>query len=189
MTASSESTPTADLDLLRRMTLGDTAALGDFHDRHAGTLFALSLRILNDAAEAEDVVQDTLLQIWEKAVVFDPEQGRPLAWAITLARNKAIDRLRTSQRRARLLEEAGLENDCATEPDAAQAAHTGEQGGLVRAALRGLPTEQRRVIEMAFFGGLSQSEIAEAIAEPLGTVKARIRRGMLRLRDELEPKL
>jgi RNA polymerase sigma-70 factor, ECF subfamily len=177
-----------DLELLRAMAGGDTAALGTFYDRHVSTLFAFAYRMLNDRREAEDVVQEVLLQIWEKSAAFDAAHGRPLAWAIAITRNRAIDRLRSAQRRARILDESSADirpddGGFATAPD--ELAGTGETARLVRAALSELPPEQRRAIEMSFFGGLSQSEIAAELNEALGTVKARIRRGMLRLRDAL----
>ena len=185
----SEPNPSIELDLLRRIAAGESPALGKFYDLHAGTLFALAFRILSDAKEAEDVVQEALLQLWQKAGSFDAAQGRPLAWVLALTRNKAIDRLRAAQRRARLAEEAGAEVLLEAELPGATGAdivHAGEQAELVRGALRQLPTEQRRAIEMAFYGGLSQTEIAAALNEPLGTIKARIRRGMGKLREELE---
>ena len=182
--------PHADTELLARIAAGDSAALGLFYDAHANILFGLALRILHDHKEAEDVLQEVFVQVWDKASVFNPAQGRPLAWVITLTRNKAIDRLRSAQRRFRLLEEVGEEaglGEMSAEPSPGEAAGAGEQAGLVCAALQRLPAEQQRVIELAFFHGLTQTEIAAALHEPLGTIKARIRRGMLRLRAELEP--
>ena len=180
----------SDVELVRRVALGDSAALGELYDAHATLLFSFAYRILNDHKEAEDALQDVFVQVWHKAGAFDPAQGRPLSWMLTLTRNKAIDRLRSTQRRARLLEEAGAQispEEESASPTAAELAGSGEQARLVRAALERLPGEQRRAIEMAFFGGLSQTEIAATLNEPLGTIKARIRRGMLKLREELEP--
>ena len=189
----SEAAPTADLDLLRRIAAGDSGALGQFYDSHAPTLFALACRILTDAKEAEDVLQDVFLQLWNRAAAFDSAQGRPLAWVLTLTRNKAIDRLRATKRRqSRLVPETETEtvedypSPSISAPDAARAS---EQGELVRSALAGLPGDQRRAIELAFFDGLTQTEIAAVLNEPLGTIKARIRRGMLKLRTELEQRL
>lgn len=184
--------PVTDTELLGQIAGGNTEALGEFYDRHAGTLFAVAYRMLNDHKEAEDLVQDVLLQVWEKRAAFDPAQGRPLAWVIALARNKAIDRLRSVQRRARLLEEADtdlLGYDNATPVSADAVVGAGEHAEMVRAALVRLPAEQRRSIEMAFYGGLTQSEIAAELNEALGTIKARIRRGMLRLREDLGNRL
>ena len=188
--ASAAPLPEPDAILLARMTSGDTEALGAFYDAHANILFGLALRILNDHKEAEDVLQEVFLQVWEKAAAYNPALGRPLAWAITLTRNKAIDRLRSAQRRMKLLEQAGAEispEGVAPLPSGADAAGASEQANLVCAALTRLPPEQKRAIELAFFSGLTQTEIAAALNEPLGTIKARIRRGMLKLREELEP--
>ena len=187
----SKDASTADLDLIRRMVEGDSAALGVFYDAHASTLFALVCRILNDVKEAEDVLQEVFLQIWDKAAAFDATQGRPLAWAITLARNKAIDRLRASQRRrAQLVPEMeigmeAVEAWSAPESSPPDAAGANEEAQCVRAALASLPSQQRRAIELAFFEGFSQTEVAAALHQPLGTIKARIRRGMLKLRADL----
>ena len=187
-----EPTTNADVELFRCIANGDTAALGQLYDAHGKKLFALAFRILNDHKEAEDVVQEVFLQVWEKAATLDPRQGRPLAWVTTSTRNKAIDRLRSAQRRVRLVEAAGAQ--WAVEVGAPQATvrtekFSDDEAELVRAALARLPREQRRAIEMAFFGGLTQTEIAANLKEPLGTVKARIRRGMLKLREELERRL
>jgi RNA polymerase sigma-70 factor (ECF subfamily) len=176
-----------DEELLSKVARGDAEAFGQVYDRFGGVLFALLLRMVRDAGAAEDLLQEVFLQIWEKAKSYDPRLGKPLGWAVALARNRAIDRLRAEARGQRLLNEVAVE----------QAAHGvspencfgdllgGETAGLVRAALARLPAEQRQSIEMAFFGGLSQSEIAAALQVPLGTVKARIRRGMLQLRESL----
>jgi RNA polymerase sigma-70 factor, ECF subfamily len=177
-----------DVRVLQRIAAGDRAAFVDFYDAHAGLLFSLAVRILNDPREAEDVLQDVCVQIWEKAGSYDPRLGRPLSWAVTLLRNKAIDRVRASVRRERLVEQAAGEADTALEtpPTANEAMHGREQAALIRGAVAELPPEQRTAIELAFFSGLTQNEISERLREPLGTIKARIRRGMLKLRDLLE---
>jgi RNA polymerase sigma-70 factor, ECF subfamily len=178
-----------DIALLRCVGTGDQAALGNFYDHYSKVLFAMAYRIVNDHGLAEDVLQDVFLQIWEHAPLYDPRRGRPLTWAITLTRNKAIDRLRTMQRRNRLEDqverEAGIFErvDGHTSLDALDLA---EKGRLVRRAMKALPREQREAIQLAFFSGLTQVEIAEHFDEPLGTIKARIRRGMMKLRDELD---
>ena len=181
-----------DVDLLRRIAAGESGALGEFYDAHAGKLFAFALRILNDPKEAEDTVQEVFLQIWAKAAAYDHEQGRPLAWVITLTRNRAIDRMRSAQRRARLIDDAAFERfDTASGPNyqSSEPNHAEDETELVRSALERLPLDQRKAIELAFFSGFTQTEIATSLKEPLGTVKARIRRGMVKLREDLSPML
>lgn len=177
-----------DAALLRRIGEGDRAAFAEFYDLYSRLLFSLAVKILNDQKEAEDVLQEAFMQIWEKAGGFDARLGRPASWAITLVRNRAIDRIRASQRRSRLMEEAATsgafeDRDATT---ANESVHGREKAALVRSAMADLPADQRHAIEMAFFSGLTQNEISDRLREPLGTVKARIRRGMLKLRDKLE---
>ena len=132
------------------------------------------------------------MQIWEKASVYDVRRGKPLTWAMTLTRNKAIDRLRRVQRRNRLHEEVEQEAmiwERIVENDSSDAAAAHETKDIVRSAVIQLSPDQRRAIELAFFGGLTQQEIAQQLQEPLGTVKARIRRGMLKLRQIIGTRL
>ena len=180
--------PDQDVELLRRIAAQDRAAFAEFYDRHAALMFSVASKILNQAAEAEDVLQETCVQIWEKAGNFDPKLGRASSWVATLARNKAIDRIRASQRRKRLAKEAGVEFSITAEVEATVngAVHGRERAKLIQSALVELPPEQRQAIEMAFFSCLTQNEISDQLKEPLGTVKARIRRGMLKLRDQLQ---
>jgi RNA polymerase sigma-70 factor, ECF subfamily len=157
-----------------------------------GTLFSVAYHVLNNREAAEDVLQDVFVQIWEKAPLYDPARGKPATWAVTLARNKAIDRLRSAQRRARLQGELQEESQVAEQRDDAtsfDALVTGENAKLVRAAMQELAVDQREALELAFFKSLTQSEIADRLGEPLGTVKARIRRGLLRLRELLALRL
>ena len=180
--------PKSDAELLRRTGAGDRAAFGEFYDRHATLMFSVASKILNDASEAEDVMQEVCVEIWEKARAFDPNLGKASSWAATLVRNKAIDGIRASQRRSRLAEQAGAEFAISAEADgsANEAIHGFDKAKMIQSAITELPAEQRRAIELAFFSGLTQHEISEKLSEPLGTVKARIRRGLLRLRDQLE---
>ena len=174
-------------ELLRRIAAQDRQALAELYDRLAAVLFAVAMRIVGDQSEAEEVMQDVFVQIWERADTFDPALGTPTSWALRIARNRSIDRLRSRQRRYRALDE--FENVLATEPLVQPAVHgglSGEEQAGVRSALESLPVDQRQVIELAFFRGLSHGEIAEALKQPLGTVKARIRRGMLKLKDTLQ---
>ena len=177
-----------DVDLLARIARQDRTAFGQFYDRHAVLMYSVACKILNDPAEAQDVVQDTFAQVWDKAGNFDAKLGKASSWVATLTRNKAIDRLRAAQRRTRLTEAAGAELALAGDAvDTVNEALLGQdQARQVQTALGGLPAEQRRAIELAYFSGLTQIEISEKLQEPIGTIKARIRRGLLRLRDQLE---
>jgi RNA polymerase sigma-70 factor (ECF subfamily) len=180
--------PDRDFELFRRIVARDRAAFAEFYDRHSPRLYSIAQRILNDATEAQDVLQDAFLQLWEKAANFDPQLGQPSYWAVALVRNKAIDRVRASQRRARLMESAGAEAELTVgvAGSANEHLHGQEKAGLIRSALVDLPAEQRHAIELAFFSGLTQDEISVRLSQPLGTIKARIRRGLLKLRDQLE---
>jgi len=180
--------PERDFELFRLIGARDRAAFAEFYDRHVTRLYSVARKILNDTTEAQDVVQDVFVQIWEKAGNFDPKLGQPSYWVITLVRNKAIDRIRASQRRAKLADDAGAEAALTT--GTGESAHEGlhgqEKAGLIRSALVELPADQRHAIELAFFSGLTQHEISTQLSQPLGTIKARIRRGLLKLRDQLE---
>lgn len=177
-----------DNELLRQIAAGDRAAFAEFYDRHSTLIFSVACKILRDNSEAEDVVQEVFLQIWEKAPKFDPHLGRAASWAAILTRNRAIDRVRASQRRAQLTEEAGTEHveGIPAEVTANDAIHGREKASLVRLAMVELPVEQRQAIELAYFSGLTQDQIARQLQQPLGTIKARVRRGLLKLRDRLE---
>jgi len=182
----------AEVELLRRVGQGDRNSFAELYDRFASAVFSAAYRIVNNQQAAEDVLQEVFLQVWEKAALYDPARGKPLTWAITLTRNKAIDRLRATQRRGRL--QNSLEQDAGTfEPfegrNSFDAVDLLEKGKLVGEALRKLPSEQKEALELAFFSGLTQSEIAEHLGEPLGTIKARIRRGMLKLKSLLDAEL
>jgi RNA polymerase sigma-70 factor (ECF subfamily) len=177
-----------DVELLRRIGDGDRSAFGDFYDAYSGLLFTIAVKVLNDAKEAEDVLQEVFMQIWNKAGAYDPLLGKPASWAVTLTRNKAIDRIRASQRRAKILEQATVEANLEPDdsPSANEKLYGKENAERIRTIVAELPPEQRRAIELAFFSGLTQDEIAKNLQEPLGTIKARIRRGMLKLREKLE---
>ena len=182
----------ADADLLRRMAGGDRDALAELYDRFSRPLYSTALHILNDGAEAQDIVHDTFLALWEKASLFESGRGTAFSWAVTLTRNRAIDRLRTRRRRSDLLEKSApidLGYDENGDGGADDRALRGDQARAVRSAVATLPADQQRALELAFFSGLTQQEIAERLSEPLGTVKARIRRGLLKLRDSLAHRL
>jgi RNA polymerase sigma-70 factor, ECF subfamily len=177
-----------DGELLQRIGAKDRNAFGEFYDLYSTLIFSIASKILNNAEEAEDVLQETFIQIWEKAAKFDPKFGKASSWAAILARNKAIDRIRASQRRTRLGQEAVLESNIAAEVSQTtnEVVHGHEKAKLIQSAITQLPAEQRHAIELAYFSGLTQNEISEKLHEPLGTIKARIRRGLLKLRDQLE---
>ncbi len=174
--------------LLARIAHRDRQAFSQLYDRYSGVLYSTIFRVLNNADESNDVLQDVFVQIWDRAGAYDPALGKPFTWAMTLTRNKAIDRLRALKRRYSFMEELTLEMEAETRhrPFAGSELFSNDQSALVRAAVATLPLEQRQAIEMAFLGGLSQQEIAESLNQPLGTIKARIRRGMLRLREALK---
>ncbi len=185
----------ADRRLLIRAAAGDEAAFAALYDRLSGPLYALCLRMIGDAAEAEDALQEACVLIWRRAPHYDAARSSVFGWAVHLTRGKVIDRLRARGRRLRLLipepevaeemEHPVLEQ-ASNEPDASDVTSKNEQAASVRLVLETLPGEQRQAIEMAFFSDLSHHEIAARLTQPLGTVKARIRRGLLKLRDCLE---
>jgi RNA polymerase sigma-70 factor (ECF subfamily) len=174
--------------LLRRIAARDRHALAEFYDQVARMLFSVSVRILSDPHEAEEVIQDVFVQIWEKAPAFDPAIGAALHWAIAITRNRSIDRLRAGQRRARLQTELNesIQIPPASADSFAPVGLDADEIAAIRTAVKELPGDQRQAIELAFFGGLTHLEIAASLNEPLGTIKARIRRGMLKLRENLK---
>lgn len=182
----------AEVELLRRIGQGDRRSFEALYDRFSGLLFSTCYRVLNNQEAAEDTLQDVFIQIWEKAPFYDPARGKPLSWAVTLTRNKAIDRLRSAQRRQRLQENMQSESETFDQFDdgsSFDAVASVETSKLVREAITQLSNDQREAIELAFFSSLTQMEIAERLNVPLGTVKARIRRGMVKLRDVLSAQL
>jgi RNA polymerase sigma-70 factor (ECF subfamily) len=177
---------TVDQAVLGRMGRGDEAALAELYDRHARPVYSLALRILQDTADAEDVVQEVFAQAWRQASRYDARRGAPVAWLLTMARSRAIDRLRA--KRVRPDSVPPSENlreiaDQATLPDAQLL--TTEQVARVRTALADLPMLQRAALELAYYEGLTHAEIAERLEQPLGTVKTRIRLAMGKLREAL----
>jgi|ERR1051325_2073144 RNA polymerase sigma-70 factor (ECF subfamily) len=175
---------TLDSELLHAVARGDEAALASLYDRYRLILFGLILRILHSRPEAEDILQDVFIQVWKTAANFDESRGRPFTWLVTLARSRAIDRLRALGSRQRVADEAmqaAPESTSDSEADALQS----EQRGVVRAALKELPAEQREALVLAYFEGLTQTEIAARLGAPLGTIKTRMRSGMIKLRELL----
>lgn len=188
--------PVPDSQLVSRMAAGEDAALGDLYDRYGKTVYALALAIVREPADAEEVVVDAFGQAWRSAGTFDAGRGSVGAWLATIARSRALDTVRARGRRAKAHERAALvsEDGVATPiasvgSDPSRGAERTEARRLVSQALASLPEPQRAAIELAYFEGLSQSEIAERLAEPLGTIKTRIRAGMEKLRGLLGPLL
>ncbi|MCE2862733.1 MAG: sigma-70 family RNA polymerase sigma factor [Opitutaceae bacterium] len=179
--------------LLTRVADGDREAFAQLYDRFSAPLYGAAIQILHDAAEAQDVVQDAFLSLWEKAATFESSRGSAFSWAVTLVRNRAIDRVRMRRRRSELLADSVPEDlgymAGRLQAGGDESATLGDEARAVRAAVAALPPEQQRALELAFFGGLTQEEIARKLREPLGTVKARIRRGLMRLRDSLADRL
>lgn len=175
---------TSDVDLLRAICGGDEQALAKLYDRYRSILFGLLVRILVSRAEAEDVLQEVFLQVWQRADSFDAERGKVFTWLVTLARSRAIDRLRALGSRQRTVETA-TRNTPETFSDAELDAISEERGAVVRNALKELTKEQRQVLVLAYYDGFSQSEIAEKLDSPLGTVKTRMRTALIKLREML----
>ncbi len=164
------------------MAAGDTAALRALNARYGRMLNALTWRMLRDEADAEEVVADTLWQAWREAGNFDPSRGSVSVWLIVIARSRAIDRMRARARQPAAADPLDEE----TSPDPFENINGTERARLVRQVMNGLEAGERSALELAYFSDLSQSEIAQKLAIPLGTVKTRIRAGMLKLRKALK---
>jgi RNA polymerase sigma-70 factor (ECF subfamily) len=176
-----------DVALIRRMCDADETALGALYDRWVRSLYSLVFHLLKDADEAEDVVEETFWQAWRKASSYEPSRGAVSTWLLTIGRRRALDRLRARSRRREesMTQLGGLADVASPIPDPLQATEGSERRSLVQAALRELPDEQREVLELGYFQGLSQTEIAEMTGQPLGTVKTRMRLAMQKLREPL----
>ena len=201
----------SDAALMAGIVAGDQSALDVLYDRHADAVFRISYRLLGDRGLAEEVLQETILAVWNRAELYDPRIASLPAWLMTIARNRSVDRLRASGRRPALLSLSAAVASAGSDGLALDAALAGgrliaaapmppepeavvDAAGIretVLAALAGLPADERRAIELAYYGELSQSEIAALLGWPLGTVKTRTRRALLRLRlvlaEELGP--
>lgn len=176
----------ADKSALARMADGDQTALAELYDRHARLIFSLALRILQDRGEAEDVVQEVFTQAWNQAGRYDAEKGAVGAWMLMMARSRAIDRLRA--RRARAHEPVDpqdmLNVSDRSIPQDIQLLSS-EQVSRLQSALKELPVAQRVALELAYYEGFTHVQIAERLAEPLGTIKSRIRQAVFALRESL----
>jgi RNA polymerase sigma-70 factor (ECF subfamily) len=172
----------SDQQLVSRIASGDSAAFAEFYDRHAPGVLGLLLRLLGQRADADDVLQETFLQVWRRAPQYDAGRATPVGWLVLIARSRAVDHLR--QRRPTNV--AAAESICATLTDPADGLERQEVARCMRAALQRLPEEQRSAIGLAFFAGLTHEQVAQRLGVPLGTAKTRIRLGIQRLRTLLE---
>jgi RNA polymerase sigma-70 factor (ECF subfamily) len=175
--------------LLPAVARGDIASFEALFDRYSGTLYALLLRILGNPEDAQEVLQETFVKVWTNAKMFDAVRGSEAAWLISIARSRGIDKLRSRRIRVDRENDAGREisihSSFVEKTTGADEAIRSEERTAVRGALAELPEAQRIALELAYFEGLSQSEIAERLGEPLGTVKTRMQLGMKKLRDRL----
>lgn len=180
--------------LMAAVAVGDQAAFGIVYDRYADLVYSTAYRVLSDKGLAEDAAQDVFVRLWNRPETFVPSRGRFLSWLLSVTRNRAVDEIRSRGRRVRReapgfdpVDDGGtIHDEHADTVDPLYRAELKEKQVAVRRALQQLPGEQKRVLEMAYFGGLTQHEIALELHEPLGTVKTRIRLGMQKLRHALE---
>jgi len=163
--------------------MGNSAAMRTLYERCAGRVWSVTLRILGSRPDAEEVLQESFLEVWRRAREFDPARGELETWVMTIARTRAIDRKRTLGTVARVAEEVATQPPpvSATPVNPSEAAEQGQEQARVAAAMGALPPEQRQVVELAYFEGLSQREIAERTGDPLGTVKTRARLALEKL--------
>jgi RNA polymerase sigma-70 factor (ECF subfamily) len=175
-----------DSDLLRRMRLGDEGALEALYARYGGLLYTLALRIVGDRELAREVVQDTFLRSWDGRETYDAQRGRVPWWLMGIARNRAIDLLRSRSHQQRIRERATRPREAPAAPADDLSEAVSERVTIVH-ALQALPDGQRMAIELAYYSGLTQTEIAERLGQPLGTIKSRTREAMDRLRGLLAP--
>ncbi len=178
----------ADDQLVILLTQGDRESLGVLYDRHGKAVFGFTLYLLKDPHRAEEVTQEVFLNVWLKATKFNPERGTFHAWIMTMAHHRAIDEMRRDSRQWQRLEQAARESappQNSLIDTTAEAAQRSQEGEVVRSALATIPEEQRRVIELAYYHGLTHSGISNRLGQPLGTVKTRMRLGMQKLRIAL----
>jgi RNA polymerase sigma-70 factor (ECF subfamily) len=180
----------SDLALMQAIQAEDPDALALLYDRYNGILKALILRVVHNEAEADDLLQEIFMEIWNQAKNFSAQKGKPLGWMVTLARRRAIDGLRKKQAYARA--EERLQNETEQQPDAwvhnatEEAIVLGDTRVLMRKVIAGLPPAQQQAIDLAFFQGMSQREIAAKTNTPLGTVKTRLELGLKKIYDGLK---
>lgn len=180
-----------DAELLAAVARGDERAFSELYDRFSAPLYSLVRQMTQDPVEAQDALSEGFTQIWRRAATFDGTRSSAFTWAVMLVRNKTIDRLRVRQRLAKVREAATAQITPQTDVDAQSqlAPHLREQALLVRTIVRELPVDHREPLELSFFEGLTHEEIASRLEIPLGTIKARIRRGLQKLRSAWKEKV
>lgn len=181
----------SDEELMQRLELRDLVAFRTLYQRYSNLVYSTAFRVLRDAHLAEDMVQEIFLRLWRKPESYTPSRGRFATWLTSVSRNRAVDEIRSRNRRYRhetaSPEEQERELPATDAEDPALTAELADQRRLILTALSNLPYDQRHTIELAYFGGFTQQEIAEMLGQPLGTVKTRIRLGMQKLRSALTP--
>lgn len=181
---------TDDRDLVDRVAEGDQSALGELYDRYSGMLLALARRVLNDSSDAEEVLQEVFLQVWNQAGRYDTRRSSVSTWLVLITRSRSIDRLRSRQVVDRTLTHLQHENrDQHTSPEGVSAVWMDQRRQRLRHEMQQLPPEQRQVLDLAFFQGMTQSEIAGETGIPLGTVKTRTLLAMKKLRRALQAEI
>ena len=181
-----------EIELLKKIAQGDRQSFSELYDRFVRVLFSTAMIVTRQREIAEEVVQDVFVQIWKKASLYNPGRGKPLTWAIVLTRNRAIDRMRALQRQNRAMEETKEELPVSEPADFRNSFHIAamnESSARVREALKSLSDRQRKAIELVFVKGMTMSEVAKSMGEALPTIKGRVRRGLLRLRELLREKI
>lgn len=186
MSVKSLSPDLSDVDLLLVLRNGHTQALGMIYDRYSRLVYSLAFKILANAEEAEDVTQEIFVSLWQRNA-YNPARGSLSSFLTTMTRSRSIDRLRSRGSRYRFLQRwEGIVQSETVMPTPLEQVSMGERSQIIRAALEKLAPNERQVLEIAYYGGLSQSEIAESLNIPLGTVKTRSRQGLLKLRQALQ---
>ena len=172
----------SDAMLVSAISSGDEQAMAQLYDRYSPIIYSVALRVLGDTGAAEDILQEVFLQLWRSPAMFDASRGSMPGWLAVIARNRAIDSLRKRRPETDIAQVV-----VSVEPDLAGKAEWSRAADKIRSALGGMPAPQRSALEMAFFDGLTHTEIAEKTGEPLGTIKTRIRAGLMILRKAFNP--
>ena len=171
--------------LLKRAGRGDKAAFAELYDATSARVYGLAVRVVRDPAQAEEVAQESYLELWRGSARFDPDRGSAIAWILTIVHRKAVDRVRSAEASSRRDTSYHQQNQAVEHDATAEAAHASMEAHRVRGALTSLTDVQRQALELAYFGGYTHTEVATMLDLPLGTAKTRIRDGLIRLRDTM----